>query len=227
MSTSSGGNYEIETLNDDDYYALDAALNMAEHNAQTQSSQTPSPVTQGEAGADVEVEVVDDAEFTAIETAIRDAETLYASQEEPQQIDTEQLLDSPARRTRSSTRKRAAPTTPPRQRKPPSVSHLPTPSPSPQKRQKRGLPRPTQVLDNSSQESDSSIPPTAPVRNLFHQSPSSSQESQTPRQGRRPSDTSPITINRAPVLCLWVAVVAVREGYPWKTALSFGKYVMT
>lgn len=34
-----------------------------------------------------------------------------------------------------------------------------------------------------------------------------------------------IKINRAPVLTLWVAVVAEREGYSFQEALSFGKYI--
>jgi len=32
-----------------------------------------------------------------------------------------------------------------------------------------------------------------------------------------------ISVNRAPVLTLWAAVVAARKGYDWKAALSFGK----
>ncbi len=34
-----------------------------------------------------------------------------------------------------------------------------------------------------------------------------------------------ITINRAPVLTLWAAVVAKRLGHPWSTALTLGKAV--
>jgi hypothetical protein len=42
-----------------------------------------------------------------------------------------------------------------------------------------------------------------------------------------PSDTpnSPLVINRAPVLTLWIAVVASRKGYGWDTALSFGRSI--
>lgn len=36
-------------------------------------------------------------------------------------------------------------------------------------------------------------------------------------------DVEPITINRAPVLTLWVAVVAEREGYSWDEAVTIGK----
>jgi len=32
-----------------------------------------------------------------------------------------------------------------------------------------------------------------------------------------------VSVNRAPVLTLWAAVVAVRMGYDWRTALSFGR----
>ncbi len=32
-----------------------------------------------------------------------------------------------------------------------------------------------------------------------------------------------VSINRAPVLTLWAAVVAERMGHPWKTALTLGK----
>lgn len=34
-----------------------------------------------------------------------------------------------------------------------------------------------------------------------------------------------ITVNRAPVLTLWAAVVAKRLGHPWSTALTLGKAV--
>jgi hypothetical protein len=34
-----------------------------------------------------------------------------------------------------------------------------------------------------------------------------------------------VTINRAPVLTLWAAVVAERQGYPWQDALTLGKAV--
>lgn len=37
--------------------------------------------------------------------------------------------------------------------------------------------------------------------------------------------TSPIRINRAPVLTLWAAVVAERLGYPIDTALTLGRFV--
>lgn len=37
--------------------------------------------------------------------------------------------------------------------------------------------------------------------------------------------TSPILVNRAPVLALWAAVVAERLGYPRATALTLGKAV--
>jgi hypothetical protein len=43
-----------------------------------------------------------------------------------------------------------------------------------------------------------------------------------------PVDSKPvgmIKINRAPVLTLWVAVVASRRGFSWETALSFGKSI--
>ncbi len=33
-----------------------------------------------------------------------------------------------------------------------------------------------------------------------------------------------MNINRAPVLTLWVAVVAERQGYSWEEALTFGRY---
>lgn len=39
------------------------------------------------------------------------------------------------------------------------------------------------------------------------------------------ASTAPITINRAPVLTLWVAVVAQRQGFSWEEALTFGKEV--
>ncbi|KAI8591357.1 hypothetical protein BDZ88DRAFT_411208 [Geranomyces variabilis] len=38
---------------------------------------------------------------------------------------------------------------------------------------------------------------------------------------------SPITINRAPVLCLWTATVAIHEGYDEKAAFSIGKAIMS
>lgn len=34
-----------------------------------------------------------------------------------------------------------------------------------------------------------------------------------------------VTVNRAPVLTLWVAVVAQRQGYSWQEALTFGRVV--
>ncbi|GAQ86571.1 hypothetical protein KFL_002970090 [Klebsormidium nitens] len=34
-----------------------------------------------------------------------------------------------------------------------------------------------------------------------------------------------VRVNRAPVLALWVAVVAQREGYTWPESLSFGMYI--
>lgn len=34
-------------------------------------------------------------------------------------------------------------------------------------------------------------------------------------------------MNRAPLLTLWVAVVATRKGYQWDTALTFGKSITT
>eukprot|EP01083_Nonionella_stella_P084604 234244_1 len=36
---------------------------------------------------------------------------------------------------------------------------------------------------------------------------------------------SELTINRAPVLCLWMAVVAHRKGHSWPTALTMGKSI--
>src|SRR5262245_1444506 len=35
--------------------------------------------------------------------------------------------------------------------------------------------------------------------------------------------TGTVTVNRAPVLTLWAAVVAERLGYPWDEALTLGK----
>ena len=42
---------------------------------------------------------------------------------------------------------------------------------------------------------------------------------------RSPATRKTVTINRAPVLTLWAAVVAERLGYPWGAALTFGRTV--
>lgn len=39
------------------------------------------------------------------------------------------------------------------------------------------------------------------------------------------TSAAPIPINRAPVLTLWAAVVAQRQGFSWEEALTFGKQV--
>ncbi|GAB4821121.1 hypothetical protein N2152v2_008167 [Parachlorella kessleri] len=39
------------------------------------------------------------------------------------------------------------------------------------------------------------------------------------------SQQGSVKINRAPVLTLWVAVVAQKQGYSWEEALTFGRYV--
>ncbi|KAL4443634.1 hypothetical protein ABPG75_011371 [Micractinium tetrahymenae] len=39
------------------------------------------------------------------------------------------------------------------------------------------------------------------------------------------ASAAPIRINRAPVLTLWVAVVAQRQGFSWEEAVTFGKEV--
>ncbi|KAJ3014772.1 hypothetical protein HKX48_004977 [Thoreauomyces humboldtii] len=53
--------------------------------------------------------------------------------------------------------------------------------------------------------------------------PSDSDSSSLPK----PANSSPISINRAPVLALWSSIVAEREGFDRKTALTVGKAVMT
>ncbi|TPX65396.1 hypothetical protein SpCBS45565_g05198 [Spizellomyces sp. 'palustris'] len=58
-------------------------------------------------------------------------------------------------------------------------------------------------------------------------SPASSVASPSEHALLRPADVSPIIINRAPVLCLWAASVADREGWEWKTCLSIGKAITT
>jgi len=45
------------------------------------------------------------------------------------------------------------------------------------------------------------------------------------RRHGRAKDTGTVTVNRMPVLTLWAAVVAQREGQPWETALTLGKAV--
>ena len=39
------------------------------------------------------------------------------------------------------------------------------------------------------------------------------------------SQQGTVKINRAPVLTLWVAVVAQKQGYSWDEALTFGRSV--
>eukprot|EP00271_Cylindrocystis_brebissonii_P007311 TRINITY_DN20689_c0_g1_i1.p1 TRINITY_DN20689_c0_g1~~TRINITY_DN20689_c0_g1_i1.p1 ORF type:complete len:542 (-),score=84.23 TRINITY_DN20689_c0_g1_i1:145-1770(-) len=42
----------------------------------------------------------------------------------------------------------------------------------------------------------------------------------------RPEDLQrKVWVNRAPVLCLWAAVVAQREGYSWEEGVTFGKFI--
>ncbi|KAI8919856.1 hypothetical protein DFJ77DRAFT_437552 [Powellomyces hirtus] len=183
--------------------------------------------------SDGDTEHVSAEEYEMLSRLVEEAEAEASGR--PSGPDTSALdEDGPARRTRAATKRQSKTSTEPVQRTSPKKrSRMKTETPStPTKRVKKDL-----AAEDSPTHEEKIEPHATPKKERTsslthlpspHPTPKAPSPSKTNDQRRlsAPTDTSPIVINRAPVLCLWAATVAQHEGYDWKTALSIGKTIM-
>lgn len=89
----------------------------------------------------------------------------------------------------------------------------------------------TKIVDpNSGKELDTATEQVSQPAATAHKSPPVKYEqTSSPAEKAKPESGSEkeqfVKINRAPVLTLWVAVVAERQGFTWEAGMTFGKAI--
>ncbi|KAJ3041181.1 hypothetical protein HK097_002367, partial [Rhizophlyctis rosea] len=205
----------------------------AEKDVKTEPNSTPSHTTSSsKISPKIEELILGEDEFEALDSLLRDAESSVVK-DNPTIPTTSSYETSPEPDLGIASRLRAR-KRPPRTPSPPrkkARTALPTPDTTPTKRSTKRW--------SSADFSQSSSPPASVdssklqsvVKKLFEDEISTVESDSKPKNEQParetnlpyPDNTTPLTINRSPILCLWAAVVAERQGYSWKESLSLGK----
>lgn len=182
-----------------------------------------------------DVEEVSKEEYDLLNSLVLDAEQKMAAGDLTLGVMAKETDEGPARRTRAASRRKKVEEqaalsfdTTEKIRKRTRSSTATKPAAKKQKRTQKGEKDIAKSPPPSSAEAAQNTPPeTPPSKSQTHVAPITPQSPLIPTDKiLPPDDKSPIAINRAPVLCLWAATVAAREGHEWKTALSIGKAIM-